>query len=1147
MNLPHIKLLSALLLVGTTWEVAAESSPATVVSPDGQLAVHFSLKNAEGIENGLFWRIDWRGRTIMEASRLGFELQGAPPLAGGFELVKIERANRDERWKPVYGEAAEYRDHYREMRVTVRDQQTPPRVLVLNFRAYNEGAAYRATFPQQEAFDTLTITAERTQFRFPGDHQAWVTRHAQGIYETRALSKLDSRHEYERPLVMKTAGGKYVAICEAGNLDYARMRLSRDPSAPHAVISRLGSSCVIRPPCHTPWRLVMPANNPCELLEHNYLLLNLSPPCRLKDTAWIRPGKQMRDVTITKAGSMGIIDLADKLGLDYLEIDAGWYGDERDDQADATTVTPARSRGGFTEQDLHEVIAHAKARGLGVILYVNRRHLERQLDELLPLYRKWGVAGLKFGFIQEGPQRWTQWLHDSLARCAEYHMVVDAHDEYRPTGTERTYPNFLTAEGVRGNETRPIPKQDVENAFLRGLCGPADFTMCWHAPGLKLSWAHQMAASVVYYSPLQALYWYDQPGQFTGKEPYLEFFRALPTVWDEKRVLQGEIGEYITIARRKGDAWFVGTMNAVKHRRVDIPLKFLLPGRKYKATIYADDPSVLEVKIDPHAKGRANPESKKLKMTTREVTAETVIHADLANNGGQAIHIVPIRQNPATTDKDTAAASVSPVPPPNIVFILADDMGYGDVSILNHRDQKILTPHIDRIGREGMIFTDAHSGSAVCTPTRYGVLTGRYAWRTRLKSGVLNGYNHHLIETGRLTVASLLKQHGYHTAAFGKWHLGMDFPVRPGATQQAPDKTTGIDWRGTIRHSPIANGFDEFFGIAASLDMPPYIFIHNDHFVGGCTAISPRKSHCRPGPIAPNFKFEEVLPTITQKTTEFIGKQKAGTPFFVYVALTAPHTPIVPTKQFSGKNSLGPYGDFCEEVDWCVGQVLEALDQRGLTKNTLVIFTSDNGCAPYIGVKELEKKGHYPSYIYRGYKADIFEGGHRIPFLARWPAKIKAGSVSDEVICLTDLLATSAVLVGAALPDNAGEDSCNILPALLGEKRDRPIREATVHHSIGGYFAIRRGKWKLELCRGSGGWGYPREQEAAKLGLPPVQLYDMSVDVRERRNVASAHPEVVKQLKALLARYIREGRSTSGRPQPYVNPPRWRQIDWIRQ
>jgi len=493
----------------------------------------------------------------------------------------------------------------------------------------------------------------------------------------------------------------------------------------------------------------------------------------------------------------------------------------------------------------------------------------------------------------------------------------------------------------------------------------------------------------------------------------------------------------------------------------------------------------------------------------------------------------------------TAAAAKTELP--NIIYILADDMGYGDVSILNKKDQKIPTPNIDRLGKEGMIFSDAHSGSAVCTPTRYGVLTGRYAWRTRLKGGVLHGYDHHLIEEGRMTAASLLKKHGYNTAAFGKWHLGMNFPAKSGSVKNNDKKTEDINWSGTIKYSPISNGFEKFYGISASLDMPPYVFIENDRFDGEGSAISPRKSHCRPGPMDPDFKFEEVLPTITDKTVEFIEGRSGDKPFFVYMALTAPHTPVVPAARFKGKNSLGSYGDFCEEVDWCVGQVLNALDKKGLAENTLVIFTSDNGCAPYIGVKDLEKKGHYPSYIYRGYKADIFEGGHRVPFLTRWPENIKAGSLCKETICLTDLLATCAEITGETLPQNAGEDSVSILPALRGDKLKKSLREATVHHSINGSFSLRQGRWKLEMCPGSGGWGNPKPAQARKQNLPKIQLYDMQADAGEKKNVYKEHPEVVADLQKLLKKYILDGRSTPGKPQPYVIPKKWNQTKWMNK
>ena len=483
--------------------------------------------------------------------------------------------------------------------------------------------------------------------------------------------------------------------------------------------------------------------------------------------------------------------------------------------------------------------------------------------------------------------------------------------------------------------------------------------------------------------------------------------------------------------------------------------------------------------------------------------------------------------------------------PPNIVYILADDMGYGDVGILNKRDNKIKTPNLDQMAKDGMIFTDAHSGSAVCTPTRYGIITGRYAWRTRLKKGVLTGYSPHLIDPKRMTVASFLKKNGYNTAIFGKWHMGLDFKFK-----NMNKKHTDVDWSAPVKNSPNVNGFDYSYIISASLDMPPYIYIENDKFLGTCKPKKIKIKHARSGNISKGFKHEEVLPNITQRTADYIKKHaNDGKPFFIYMPLTAPHTPVVPTKNFHGKTSIGRYGDFCEEVDWCVGQILKAIKDAGIKNNTLVFFTSDNGCAPYIGVKNIEKAGHFPSYIYRGYKSDLFEGGHRVPFIVMWPAKIKAGSISNEPICLTDLLATCANILGKKLPDNAGEDSISILPIMLGKKINQNLRKGIVHHSIFGKFAIREGKWKLLMAPGSGGWTHPPKKKGDKLKrISPndIQLYNIEEDPSETTNLANKYPEIVSNMKKLLIQYIKNGRSTQGKPQPYNNPKAWPQINFTK-
>jgi len=448
---------------------------------------------------------------------------------------------------------------------------------------------------------------------------------------------------------------------------------------------------------------------------------------------------------------------------------------------------------------------------------------------------------------------------------------------------------------------------------------------------------------------------------------------------------------------------------------------------------------------------------------------------------------------------------------PNIILILADDMGYGDLSCLN-RDSKIPTPNMDRIAGEGVLLTDAHSGSAVCTPTRYGLLTGQYCWRTELKKGVLWGYDPLLVDVNRMTLALLLKQNGYATAGIGKWHLGL------GAEKP-------VDYSKPLRPGPNELGFDYYFGIPASLDMEPYLYFENDHVVGlpiEVTGGGNRDSdgYWLPGQIMPGFRHLDVLPTLTQKATAFLDNHaasKPGVPLFLYFPLSAPHDPWVPTPEFVGKSKAGRYGDFVTQVDGTVGQILQTLKRLEMAENTLIIVTSDNGA----DVRFLDPAFcHKSNYNFRGQKSDIWDGGHRIPFIARWPKHIKPGSVCSNLFCLTDMLATVAAIVGVELPADAGEDSYNQLSVLLDRAPITPVREAVVHHSSEGMFAIRKGNWKLIAGRGSGGWS-----DRGKQTDPPGQLYDMSADINERQNLYETHPDIVKELTALLDHYIHEGRS----------------------
>jgi arylsulfatase A len=464
---------------------------------------------------------------------------------------------------------------------------------------------------------------------------------------------------------------------------------------------------------------------------------------------------------------------------------------------------------------------------------------------------------------------------------------------------------------------------------------------------------------------------------------------------------------------------------------------------------------------------------------------------------------------------------------PNVIFIMADDMGYGDVGAFNPAS-KIPTPHMDRLAAEGMAFTDAHSASSVCTPSRYGVLTGRYCWRTRLKRGVNGGYSLPLIDPARMTVASLLKRHGYTTGAVGKWHVGLEWQTADGRDfdRESWEDTGAVDYTKPIIGGPLALGFETFFGIAGSLDMPPYCFIEDDHVVEiPSVEKAPYNPQQRPGPMSPGWRDEACDLTFLKKAVNFIERSVAEDPerpFFLYLTPAAPHRPCIPPDFARGKSAAGPRGDTVWLVDWMVGEVMATLERLGKVENTLMIVTSDNGARPcdVDGVMH----DHKSCGDLRGYKGDIWEGGHREPFIVRWPAVVQAGAVCDATIGLSDLLATLAEIVGEPLPANAGEDSFSLLPALRGD--DVAFEHgAVVHHSLAGMFSVRQGHWKLIQGLGSGGFSEPQFGYTAMPDAPEGQLYDMAADWREQHNLWGEHPDVVARLTQLIAAYRERGRS----------------------
>jgi arylsulfatase A-like enzyme len=454
--------------------------------------------------------------------------------------------------------------------------------------------------------------------------------------------------------------------------------------------------------------------------------------------------------------------------------------------------------------------------------------------------------------------------------------------------------------------------------------------------------------------------------------------------------------------------------------------------------------------------------------------------------------------------------------PPNLVIVLADDMGIGDPGCYNPQS-KIATTNIDKLAAQGMRFNDMHSSSAVCSPTRYGLLTGRYCWRGPLKRSVCFGYDPLLIELGRLTLASLLKQWGYITAAIGKWHLGL------GGDKKA-------DYTKSLKPGPNQIGFDYFLGYPAALDMEPYVIVENDRALAPPTEFMPPSLPQRLGGpgrwegglAAPGFKHVEVQPRFTAKALEFLGKQKKEKPFFLYFALTGPHEPWVPTPEFRGKSKAGPYGDYVQQMDATLGQIMTALDAGGLSDNTLLIFASDNGADWF--PEEVKYFKHKANLDWRGMKGDIWEAGHRVPVIVRWPGKVKPATVSDETLCLTDVLATVAAIQGTPLPNDAGEDSFNFLQILLGEKPARPIRDSVVYHSYDGTFAIREGPWVLCPALGSRGFSQPKDMLPVP-GGPQGQLYNLKDDPGQTKNLWLTQPDEVRRLVAMLEKAKKDGRT----------------------
>lgn len=587
------------------WAVAIVGYAAEALqSPGGKYNFVFDQKDGR-----LTYRLDYAAKQVIEEGELGVNIDnhlvesamGIPVdnsnvWTHGMEVTSVDRRSEDNTWKPVYGEYAQIRDRYNEMTIHLLKggkhqgasnayDKRQQYLLDIIVRAYDEGVAIRYHFPEATNGLFMHIIDDLTSFRFaPGAeayHYAWAQSHANKVKLLK--SEAAWKEEAERPLTLCLDNGLYAAIGEAALSDFVRGKLKL--KADNELQMALFHPADIITAYDMPWRFIMVGEKAIDLINNKQMVLNLNAPCQIQDASWIKPGKAFRVCRLDMKTCMEGVDFCVDRGLQYIELDAGWYGPEMKMSSSALKVLETR------DIDMPKLCQYAKSKGIGVWVYVNQRALYQELDQLLPLYEKWGISGIKFGFVQIGSQEWTTWLHNAVKKCADHHIMVDIHDEYRPTGWSRTYPNLMTQEGIGGNEEMPDAEHNTILPFTRFLCGPADYTPCYFNGRVKNTKAHQLAMPVVYYSPITFLYWYDLPNVYKG-EKELDFWKYCPTVWDESKALQGEIGEYIVQARRSGNDWFVGAMNGLQARDITLnTADFLQKGKKYRVEIYNDDPS----------------------------------------------------------------------------------------------------------------------------------------------------------------------------------------------------------------------------------------------------------------------------------------------------------------------------------------------------------------------------------------------------------------------------------------------------------------------------------------------------------------------------------------------------------------------------
>ncbi|SDD12059.1 glycoside hydrolase family 97 protein [Niabella drilacis] len=606
-------------------EAGTSGNVYTITSPDGYYTFSCYQKQTRDTASALYYTLSYRNVPVIYESLM--ELQLDNHLSEQAMALKVDRRQHwfdnllitgidsstvSSSWEPVYGEQHEIRDHYRALTVHMVKDDNPIYKMDLQVRLYNEGAAFRFFFPENEKGTYYRVTGEHTEFTWPAGTRAWHHSWAQAPYQLMPLAGWPD--ETERPLTLELPNGWYACLAEAQMVDYARTRFKLG-SKPNTIITAMYTPADLISPFATPWRVIMIAEEAGKLIQNNALLLNLNKPSEIKDPDWIKPGKIMRVMTQTTKDAFENIDFAAQQGLQYILFDWKWYGPAFSFASDATRVA-------IPDFDLPAIIKYGRDKGIGVWLYVNQQALLAQSDSLFRVYHSWGIKGVKFGFVQVGSHRWTTWIEEMFRKAAENRIMVNVHDDWRPTGEQRTWPNLMTAEGIRGNEEMPDATHNTILPFTRFLAGAADYTICYYDQRIKTTHAHQLALAAIYYSPIQTLFWYDKPAMSTN-EPELEFWKAIPTTWDETKVLQGKPGAFITTARRSGTSWFIGTITNNDARQLKIDFSFLPRNRKYQAAIYSDDDTV--------------PTKTKVRIRKTVITSDTVLDVRLKPSGGQAI------------------------------------------------------------------------------------------------------------------------------------------------------------------------------------------------------------------------------------------------------------------------------------------------------------------------------------------------------------------------------------------------------------------------------------------------------------------------------------------------------------------------------